>query len=114
MIRFAEAVALKGLIASIGSIGDARDNAAAETVMSLYNNEAVAKNSPFTTGPLGFFANVELTFGWVERYNNRHRHGRLGRIPPKGYERRYYAKTTGSLEDQPGDMLTACNWVRVR
>jgi putative transposase len=49
-IKFTETVALEGLVASIGTIGD-YDNAAAETVMGLYKNEAVAKNSPFITGP---------------------------------------------------------------
>ena len=37
-IRFTETVALEGLVASIGGIGDAYDNAAAETVMGLYKN----------------------------------------------------------------------------
>jgi len=50
-IRFTETVAREGLVVSIGSIGDAYDNAAAETVMGIYKNEAVAKNSPFATGP---------------------------------------------------------------
>jgi len=37
-------------VPSIGTIGDAFDNAAAETVMGLFKNEAVAKDSPFRTG----------------------------------------------------------------
>ena len=45
-IKFTETVALEGLVASIGTIGDVYDNAAAETVMGLCENEAVAKNSP--------------------------------------------------------------------
>jgi transposase InsO family protein len=49
-IKFTETVALEGLVASIGTIGDAYDNAAAETVTGLYKNEAVAKTSPFVTG----------------------------------------------------------------
>ncbi|WP_104089157.1 hypothetical protein [Cryobacterium sp. N19] len=36
--------------------------------MGLYKNEAVAKNSPFITGPLKTLADVEkLTFDWLER-----------------------------------------------
>ena len=34
------------------------DNAAAETVMGLYKNEAVAKNSPFWVGPLKTIADI--------------------------------------------------------
>jgi hypothetical protein len=40
-------MALEGPATSIGSVGDAFDNAAAETVMGLYKNEAIAKGSPF-------------------------------------------------------------------
>jgi hypothetical protein len=32
------------------TVGDAYDYAAAETIMGLYKNETVAKNSPFITG----------------------------------------------------------------
>lgn len=86
-IKFTEPVAREGLVASIGTIGDAYDNAAAETVMSLYKNEAVAKNSPFVTGPLKTLADVgKLTFDWLDGYNNRHRHSALGNLPPAEYE----------------------------
>ena len=57
-IRFTETVALEGLVASIGGIGNAYDNAAGETVMGLYKNEAVAKNSPFWVGPLKTIADI--------------------------------------------------------
>jgi len=101
-IKFTETVALEGLVASIGTIGDAYDNAAAETVMGLYKNEAVAKNSPFITGPLKTLADVEeLTFDWVDWYNNRRLHSSLGNMPPEEYERNYYAETTGPLSLDP-------------
>ncbi|MBG6109030.1 hypothetical protein [Frigoribacterium sp. CG_9.8] len=51
-IKLTETVALEGLVPSIGIIGDAHDNAAAETVTGLYKNEPVAKNSSFFSGPL--------------------------------------------------------------
>ena len=95
-LKFTETVALEGLVASIGTIGDAYDNAAAETVMGLYENEAVAKNSPFITGPLKTLAHVEeFTFDWVDWYNNRRLHSSLGNMLPEEYERNYYAETTG-------------------
>lgn len=69
--RFTETVALEGLTASIGSVGDAHDNAAVETVMGLFKNEAIAKNSPFRVGPPKTIADVEeITFDWVTWYNN--------------------------------------------
>lgn len=90
-IRFTDTVAMEGLVASIGSVGDAYDNAAAETVMGLYKNEAVQKGSPFWSGPLKTLADVEeLTFDWVDWYNNDRLHSALGNIPPEEYEAAYY------------------------
>jgi putative transposase len=51
-IRYTDTLALEGLQPSIGSVGDAYDNASAETVMGLFKNEAVAKDSPFRSGAL--------------------------------------------------------------
>lgn len=107
-IKFTETVALEGLIASIGTIGDAYDNAAAETVMGLYKNEAVAKNSPFMTGPLKTLADVEkLTFDWLDWYNNRRLHSALGNMPPEEYERNYYAETNGPIDIEAANKTAA-------
>ncbi len=65
-VRFTETLALEGLSASIGSVGDTYDNAAAETVFGLFKNEAVASGSPFRTGPLRHLADFEtLTMHYV-------------------------------------------------
>jgi transposase InsO family protein len=107
-IKFTETVALEGLIASIGTIGDAYDNAAAETVMGLYKNEAVAKNSPFMTGPLKTLADVErLTFDWLDWYNNRRLHSTLGNIPPAEYEDNNYADTNGPINIRAANKTAA-------
>jgi putative transposase len=96
-VRFTETVALEGLTASIGTVGDAYDNAAAETVMGLFKNEAIAKNSPFRTGPVRGLPDVEeVTFDWVSWYNNERLHSFLGNIPPEEYERNYYAQNIGA------------------
>jgi len=42
-MKFTEIVVFECLLASIGTIGDAYDNAAAETVMGPCKNEALAK-----------------------------------------------------------------------
>jgi putative transposase len=61
--KFTATIALEGLVASIVTIGGAYDSAAAETVMGLSKNEALAKMSLFVTGPLKTIAGVEkLTF----------------------------------------------------
>ena len=65
-VRFGETLSLSGLVPSIGSVGDAFDNALAETTMGLYKTEAVRDDSPFRTGPLRRLADVEsLTAAWV-------------------------------------------------
>ncbi|WP_105033802.1 IS3 family transposase [Cryobacterium aureum] len=107
-IKFTETVALEGLVASIGTVGDAYDNAAAETVMGLYKNEAVAKNSPFITGPLKTLADVEkLTFDWLDWYNNRRLHSALGNMPPAEYELNYYAGTNGPIKIEAANKTAA-------
>jgi len=66
-IRFTETLARQSLSASIGSIGDAHDNAVAESFMGLFKNEAIAAGSPFRTGPLRTLSDVEtLTLHYVD------------------------------------------------
>ena len=49
---FAETLVLEGIAASIGSIGDAFDNALAETTIGLFKTEAVGRGSPTTSHPM--------------------------------------------------------------
>lgn len=105
-IRFTDTVALEGLTASIGSVGDAYDNAAAETVMGLFTNEAIGTRSPFRTGPLKGLPEVEgIVFDWVSWYKNERLHSFLGNVPPEEFERDYYARTispsTGEAANKP-------------
>ncbi|SFV25125.1 Transposase InsO and inactivated derivatives [Micrococcus terreus] len=94
-VAFAETLAMEGIAASIGSIGDAYDNALAESTIGLFKNEAVRDSSPFRTGPLRTIDDVEwVTAGWVDWYNNRRLHSTLGDIPPEEYESAYYADLT--------------------
>lgn len=92
-VRFGETLMLAGLKPSIGSVGDAFDNALAETTIGLYKTEAVRKDSPFRRGPLHRLADVELlTADWVHWYNTSRLMHRLGRIPPAEFETNYYAQ----------------------
>ncbi|MGY4103990.1 integrase core domain-containing protein, partial [Nocardia sp. R16R-3T] len=89
---------LSGLKPSIGSVGDAFDNALAETTIGLYKTEAVRDDSPFRRGPLHRLADVEqLTHEWVSWFNESRLMHRLGRKPPVEYEADYYA----ALTEQP-------------
>jgi putative transposase len=94
-VRFAESLLLAGMIPSIGTVGDAFDNALAETTIGLYKHECVRDDSPFRTGPLDRLGDVEqITADWVHWYNNDRLMHRLGRRPPAEYEALYYANTS--------------------
>jgi len=90
-IRLTEHLALEGIRPSIGSVGDAYDNALMESVNGLYKTECI-RTTVFHTGPYKTIADVEFaTAGWVDWYNNRRLHGSLGMLPPAEYEQAHYA-----------------------
>ena len=98
-VRFGETLRWTGLVPSIGTVGDAFDNALAETTIGLYKTEAVRADSPFRRGPLHRLADVEmLTTDWVHWYNTDRLMHRLGRIPPIEYEAIYYATNMAPSE----------------
>ena len=101
-IAFAETLILEGIAASIGSVGDAYDNALAETTIGLFKTEAVGRGSPFLTGPLRTIDDVVYaTMEWVDWYNGRRLHSQLNYIPPDEYETTYYAQTQASPPATP-------------
>lgn len=77
-IKFTESLALQGLSASIGSIGDAYDIALAESIIGLFKTEVVNRHGPFKTLAAAEFALME----WVDWYNNARLHSRLGYLTP--------------------------------
>jgi putative transposase len=92
-IRFGETLMLEGLIPSIGSVGDAYDNALAETTIGLYKTECIRAGSPFRQGPLRTLADIEkITSAWVAWYNTNRLMHRLGRTPPAEFEAEHYAE----------------------
>ncbi|QNJ90092.1 transposase [Mycolicibacterium fluoranthenivorans] len=96
-IAFAETLALEGIAASIGSVGDAYDNALAETTIGLFKTEAIGRGSPFLSGPLCTVDDVEYaTLEWVDWFNNRRLHSLLDYVPPEEYETAYYAQLRAS------------------
>ena len=96
-IRLTEHLALEGIVPSIGTVGDAYDNALMETINGLYKAECV-RTTVFHEGPYKTIADVEFaTAGWVDWYNHRRLHGSLGMVSPNDYEATYYA----ALETEP-------------
>lgn len=91
-IAFTETLALQGLSASIGTVGDAYDNALAESIIGLFKTEVIKRHGPFK-----ILTEVEFELmEWVDWYNNTRFHSRLEYLTPVEYEAAYYA------QQQPG------------
>jgi putative transposase len=87
--RLAEHLDAAGIAASIGSVGDAYDNALMESAIGLFKTELIKPRRPWRT-----LAQVELaTAEWVDWYNHRRLHGEIGHVPPVEYENTYYLTT---------------------
>jgi len=90
-IRLTEHLALEEIRPSIGSVGDAYDNALMETINGLYKAECI-RTTVFHDGPYKTIADVEYaTASWVDWYNVRRLHGSLGNVPPIEDEQAHYA-----------------------
>jgi putative transposase len=87
-IRYTERLAEAGIEPSVGSVGDAYDNALAETINGLYKTEVIHRRSSWKT-----MEEVEMqTLKWVDWFNNRRLLEPIGNIPPAEAEENYYAK----------------------
>lgn len=91
------------VLASIGSVGDAYDNAMAESFVDTYKTELVADRVWRTRSQL------ELSIvEWVGWYNHRRLHGELGDVPPVEYEdvRRGALSSPFGLAQRPASTTT--------
>ena len=90
-VRFAQTLLLAGLTPSAGTVGDALDNALAETTIGLYKTECIRDGSPFRAGPIRSLADLEeITSAWVHWDNTARLMHRLGRRPPAEAEAQYH------------------------
>jgi putative transposase len=86
--RFTTHLLEAGIDASIGSVGDALDNALMESTIGLYKTELIKPRGPWRS-----LAQVELaTAEWVDWYNTTRLHSATGYRPPAEYESIYYAQ----------------------
>lgn len=99
-IRFTEHLQLEGITPSVGSVGDAYDNALMESIIGLYKTECV-RPGPFHTGPFKTLSEVEFaTMAWVDWYNHRRLHTTLGMRTPAEHEAAHYT-ATAALQPEP-------------
>ena len=85
-IRYTERLADAGIEPSVGSVGDAYDNAMAESVIGLYKTEVINKQGPWRHQGAVEFA----TLAWVDWFNNKRLLEPIGNIPPIELEQMYY------------------------
>jgi putative transposase len=85
-IRYTERLADAGIEPSVASVGDAYDNAMAESVIGLYKTEVINKQGPWRHRQAVEFA----TLAWVYWFNNRRLLEPIGNIPPVELEQMYY------------------------
>jgi transposase InsO family protein len=86
-IKYTERLAEAGIEPSVGSVGDAYDNALAETINGLYKAEVIHRRGPWRS----FEAVEYATLEWVDWFNNRRLLEPIGNIPPAEAEEHYYA-----------------------
>ena len=85
-MRYTDRLADAGIAPSVGSRGDAYDNALAESGMALFKTEVIRRRGPWRTLEDVEFATL-TSVDWV---NTRRLLGPIGDIPPAEYEARYY------------------------
>ncbi len=86
-IKYTERLAEAEIDLSVGTVGDAYDNALAECVIGLFKTEVINQ-----IGPWKSMREVEWeTLKWVDWYNNRRLLGPIGYIQPAKAEEAFYA-----------------------
>lgn len=91
-------LALQQISASIGSVGDAYDNALIESTNGLYKTECI-RTTVFHAGPYKTIDDVEYaTSSWVDWYNRERLHSSIGMVPPAEFEQSHYAALNRELQ----------------
>ena len=85
-MRYTDRLTDAGIEPSVGSRGDAYDNALAESAIGLFKTEVIRLKGPWRHLEAVEFATLE----WVDWFNHRRLLEPLGDLPPAEYEARYY------------------------
>jgi putative transposase len=93
-IAFTERLAAAGVQPSVGSVGDAYDNALAESVIGLFKTELIKPRGPWHTAE-----QVEIaTLHYVDWFNRQRLFEACGDIPPAELEAAYYRQNAALAE----------------
>jgi putative transposase len=80
-----------GIAGSIGTVGDALDNALCESTIGLFKTEAIDIGGPAWSGR----REVEWQVArWVHWYNHQRLHSSIGYLPPVEFEHHHRQATT--------------------
>jgi putative transposase len=90
-IRYSERLIEVGVEPSVGSTGDAYDNALAETINGLFKTEVIRRHGPWKTVDEVEYATLE----WVHWFNNVRLLESIGYVPPAEFEKAYYDRQEG-------------------
>ena len=102
-VRYTERLAEADAVASVGSKGDSYDNAMDEAFNSLFKAELIRNPVTRPNGGRTSVADVEIAVGeYVDWFNHRRLHGRIGLVPPAEFEANHWADiTTGHYPETP-------------
>jgi transposase InsO family protein len=95
-IRYTERLDEAGIETSVGSRGDAYDNAMAESVIGLYKAEVIRHEGPWKGLDEVEFATLE----WVDWFNNTRLLEPIGYVPPVEFEEAYYAHAAATEAEE--------------
>lgn len=90
-IRYTERLLEAGVEASVGSVGDAYDNALAETINGLFKAELIRRRGPWKGVDDVEYATLE----WVHWFNTKRLLEPIGYVSPSEFEMRYYSEQQG-------------------
>ncbi len=85
-IKYTERLIEAGIDPSVGSVGDSYDNALAESTIGLFKTEVID-----FIGPWKSIGQIEWeTLKWVNWYNTKRLHSKIGYITPQEAEDQFY------------------------
>jgi putative transposase len=93
-IAFTERLAAAGIDPSVGTVGDALDNALTESVIGLFKTELIRRRGPWRT-----VEHVEAaTLDWIAWFNHHRLPEVNGDLPPIELEQAHYRQAPGLTE----------------